>query len=59
MDSILGGAPEEFDTLGEIADYITQHEQEVDEIQENVSMNKESIEDLDERLDSIDPSGSG
>lgn len=59
LTNVLGNAPEEYDSLGEIADYIAQHKEEATKMQSNIGSNKTAIEDLDERIDSLDTSGSG
>lgn len=48
----MGNAPEEFDTLGEIANYITEHDLEADQMQSDIESNKTSINEINEKLDS-------
>lgn len=57
--TILGDAPEEMDTLGEISEYITKHEEEATERQSNIEETKADIEVLKEQIEGIDPNSGG
>ncbi len=57
--TILGDAPEEMDTLSEISEYITKHEEEATERQSNIEENRTDIEVLKEQIESIDPNSGG
>lgn len=59
ITNVLGNAPAEFDTLGEVAEYITKHEEEATERQNDIEANKTAIDDLNEKVDNIDQSGGG
>lgn len=52
--NVIGDAPEDFDTLSEVADYIAKHKEEATEMQSNIGDNKTAIEELDEKLDNIE-----
>lgn len=57
--TILGDAPEEMDTLSEISEYITKHEEEATERQSNIEENRTDIEVLKEQIEGIDPNSGG
>lgn len=60
LTEVLGNAPEEYDTLGEIADYINSHSQEASAMRSDIDTNESSIADLNEKLENLDTeSGSG
>lgn len=52
----MGDAPEEYDTLKEIADYIGHHTDEANEIQEDIINNKSDIIQLNQKIDNISTS---
>lgn len=55
----MGNAPEELDTLGELAEYIAKHEEEATERRSDIDENKAAIEELDEKLSNLDPNSGG
>lgn len=59
ITTILGDAPEEFDTLSEVAEYLTTHETEAAKRGEDISTNASAIEELKEKVESLEDSGSG
>lgn len=59
IETVIGNAPDNLDTLSEIADYLAKHEEEATEMQSNIGENKTAIEELDERLDNLDPESGG
>ena len=54
IETVIGNAPDNLDTLSEIADYLAKHEEEATEMQSNIGDNKTAIEELDEKLDNIE-----
>ena len=50
MTKLIGDAPQEYDSIEEIAQHITDHKVETEEINENVSANTESIKKLEEQI---------
>ena len=59
IETVIGSAPDNLDTLSEIADYLAKHEEEATEMQSNIGENKTAIEELDERLDNLNPESCG
>lgn len=59
MTKIIGNAPEEYDSLGEIHDYIQTHAEEATARDEDIKTNTENIEALEEKVNNIDPTASG
>ena len=53
VGKIMGDAPEQFDTLGEVADYINDHDLEVKEMKENISENTTNIIEVDKDVDFV------
>ena len=51
LNSVLGNAPEELDTLGEVAEYIAKHTEESNMMKDNIGDNTEAIEDLKKKVD--------
>lgn len=52
ITKVVGNAPEEYDTLGEFAQYVTEHEIESEERDETISANTEAIKKLEEKINS-------
>lgn len=50
MEKVIGNAPEEYDTLGELAQYAAKHEIESAERDANISANTEAIKELEEKI---------
>ena len=50
MTKLIGDAPQEYDSIEEIAQHITDHKVETEEISENISANTESIKKLEEQI---------
>ena len=59
ITKVVGTAPEDFDTLGEIHEYIQAHAEEATARNESIKENAEDIEKLEEKINNIDPSGGG
>lgn len=59
MTKVIGDAPEEYDSLGEIHDYIKTHVEEATTRDENIKTNAENIEALEEKVNNIDPTAGG
>ena len=59
ITKVVGTAPEDFDTLGEIHEYIQTHAEEATVRNESIKENAEDIEKLEEKINNIDPSGGG
>ena len=47
---MIGNAPEEYDTLGELAQYAAQHEIEAEVRDTNIDANTEAIKQLEEKI---------
>ena len=47
---VVGNAPEEYDTLGELAQYAAEHEIESKERDANISANTEAIKIIEEKI---------
>jgi hypothetical protein len=56
---VVGGAPEEYNTLGEVVDYMQEHVAEAEDRNERIDENTDAIKDINEKLTTIDPTGSG
>lgn len=54
MTKIIGNAPEEYDTLGEFAEYVAEHKVEADIRTENIEANAEAIKVLEEKVSTSD-----
>ena len=52
LEKVVGDAPEEYNSLGELAEYIKDHKEESDERDANISANTESIKKLEEKISS-------
>lgn len=50
ITKVVGNAPEEYDTLGELAQYAAEHEIESEERDANISANTEAIKELEEKI---------
>lgn len=59
ITKVVGNAPESYDTLEEIHDYIQTHVEEATARDEDIKTNTESIEKLEEKVNSIDPTAGG
>lgn len=59
LTKVVGTAPENFDTLGEVHDYIQSHVEEATTRNELIEENTKNIEELEERVNNLDPTGSG
>ena len=59
ITKVVGTAPENFDTLGEVHDYIQSHVEEATARDEDIKENAKSIEELEEKVNNLDPTGSG
>lgn len=59
IEKVVGNAPEEYNTLGEVVDYIQDHAVEAESRDERISENTDAIKDLNEKFTTLDPTGSG
>jgi hypothetical protein len=59
INKVVGNAPVEYDTLGEVVEYIKEHSAEADVRDEQIEENASAIKDLNEKFTTIDPTGSG
>lgn len=59
ITNIRGEAPDNFNSLKEIADYISSHEEESTKRGEDISTNASAIKDLEEKVDSLENAGDG
>lgn len=59
ITKVVGNAPESYDTLEEIHDYIQTHVEEATARDEDIKTNTESIEKLEEKVNNIDPTAGG
>lgn len=50
MTKVLGNAPEEYDTLEEIAHYVTEHKVEAEERDIIIDSNVEAIKKLEDKI---------
>jgi hypothetical protein len=50
ITKVVGNAPEEYDTLGELAQYASEHEKEARERDVNISANAEAIKIIEEKI---------
>ena len=50
ITKVVGNAPEEYDTLGELAQYASDHEIESKERDANISANTEAIKIIEEKI---------
>ena len=54
ITKVVGNAPEEYDTLGELAQYASEHEKEARERDVNISANTEAIKVIEEKIAAVD-----
>lgn len=54
ITKVIGDAPEEYDTLGELAQYAAEHEIESKDRDANISANTEAIKIIEEKITAID-----
>lgn len=59
LESIIGNAPDNLDTLGELAEQFAKHEEEATERQNDIEENKAAIDDLKEQISDLDPNSGG
>ena len=59
IEKVVGDAPEEYNTLGEVMDYMQGHVAEAESRNERIDENTDAIKDINEKLTTIDPTGSG
>lgn len=59
ITKVIGNAPENYDTLEEIHDYIQTHVEEATARDEDIKENTENIEALEEKINNIDPTAGG
>ena len=59
LESIIGNAPDNLDTLGELAEQFAEHEEEATERQSDIEENKAAIDDLKEQISGLDPNSGG
>lgn len=59
LGNIIGNAPSHLDTLGEIAEQFTKHEEEATERQSDIEENKAAIDELKEQVSGLDPNSGG
>ena len=50
ITKVIGNAPDEYDTLGELAQYVSDHKIESEERDTNISVNTEAIKELEEKI---------
>lgn len=59
ITKVVGNAPEEYDTLGELAQYAAEHKMETEERDANISANTEAIKELEEKIAAGGGGGTG
>lgn len=59
IDKVIGSAPEEYNTLGEVVEYMQEHETESEERDAQLDEHAAAIQDLNEKITALDPTGSG
>lgn len=59
IGKVIGEAPAEYDTLGEVASYVEEHEKESEKRDAQLDEHSAAIQDINEKLTTIDPTGSG
>ena len=57
ITKVIGNAPEEYDTLGELAQYASEHKVESEERDTKIDANTEAVEAIKEKIAAIDESG--
>lgn len=50
ITKVIGNAPEEYDTLGELAQYAAEHKTESEKRDANISANTEAIKEINDKL---------
>lgn len=50
ITKVIGNAPDEYDTLGELAQYVSDHKIKSEERDTNISANTEAIKELEEKI---------
>ena len=56
ITKVIGNAPEEYDTLGELAQYASEHKIESEERDTKIDTNTEAVEAIKEKIAAIDES---
>lgn len=56
ITKVIGNAPEEYDTLGELAQYASEHKIESEERDTKIDANTEAVEAIKEKIAAIDES---
>ena len=59
IGKVIGTAPAEYDTLGEVVEYMQEHEAESEERDAQLDEHTAAIQDLNEKITTLDPTGSG
>lgn len=59
INKVIGDAPAEYDTLGEVVEYMKGHEAEAEERDTQLDEHAAAIQDLNEKITTLDPTGSG
>ena len=59
ITKVIGNAPEEFDTLGEVHEYMQSHVEEATARDESIEENAKDIEALEEKVNNLDPNAGG
>lgn len=59
INKVIGDAPAEYDTLGEVVEYMKGHEVEAEERDTQLDEHAAAIQDLNEKITTLDPTGSG
>lgn len=59
INKVVGNAPEEYNTLGEVVGYLQEHSAESEVRDEQLEEHASAIKDLNEKFTTIDPTGSG
>lgn len=59
INKVIGTAPAEYDTLGEVVEYMQEHEAESEERDAQLGEHAAAIQDLNEKITTLDPTGSG
>lgn len=57
LESVLGNAPENYDSLEEIAEFITKHQEEATEMQSGIDDNRLAIEELNDKIENSPGAG--
>lgn len=59
ISKVIGNAPAEYDTLGEVVEYMQDHEAESEERDAQLDEHAAAIQDINEKITTLDPTGSG